>query len=145
MKKNKRIFALAATLIASLFIFTACKPHHNHKAGFMLDYITEVLDLNEIQEEKLEEIRTDIMVQFEEMHDDKKAMHDTLKDQLTAETIDKLVIKQLVSDHMQKMDNVIDMAIDRLSDFHADLSPEQRQKLVAKLEKMDRRHCSLSN
>lgn len=35
---------------------------------------------------------------------------------------DKEVVRQLIADHCGKMDTVIDLAVDRLSDFHSSLS-----------------------
>ncbi len=67
-------------------------------------------------------------------------MHATLKAQLTSEEIDKEVIRQLVTDHRSKMDSVLELAIEKLADFHAELTPEQRTKLVAKLEKFEKHH-----
>ncbi len=139
MNRKKGIIAFAVTLVSSLLLFTACKEHHP-KGAFMLDYFTEALDLSAEQQESLTEIRTEIMEKVEAMHEDKAQMRETLKEQLTAETIDKEVVRGLIADHRSRMDEVIDLAVDRLAAFHGELTPEQRDKLTAKLEKFEKYH-----
>ena len=139
MKTRKGLIALAVTFVSSLMLFTACK-HHDAKGAFALDYITETLDLTREQETNLDFIRAEIVDKVQEMHADKKEMHAILKEQLESETIDKDVVRKLVADHREKMNAVIDLAIDKLADFHETLTPEQKTKLVAKLEKFEKLH-----
>lgn len=139
MKSKKKYIVLTVALLSSLIVFTACK-HHSDRTGFVFDYITEVLDLNDAQQQKLDSIRKEIAAKVEVMHEDKEEMHSTLKEQLLSEAVDKEIIGQLVADHRTKMDSILELAIDRLADFHADLTPEQRTKLVAKLEKFEKHH-----
>ena len=106
----------------------------------MLDYFSEALDLTSEQQESLTEIRTDIMEKVETMHEDRAQMRETLKEQLTSETIDKEVVLGLIAEHRSRMDEVIDLAVDRLAEFHSELTPEQRNKLTTKLEKFEKYH-----
>ncbi len=139
MKKKKTFIVLAVTLALSILLFTGCKKDHS-RGAFALDYVTEVLDLTAVQEEKLDSIREELLAKAELMHKDKEQMHSTLKEQLAGEAIDKEVIRQLVADHRANMDSIIELAIDRIVDFHSDLTPEQRTKLVSKLEKFEKYH-----
>ncbi len=139
MKTKKRYIAIAVTVLSSLILFTACK-HNNNRTGFIFDYVSETLDLTEDQQEKLQSIKDEIMVQVDLMHDGKEEKHAVIKEQLGGESIDKEVFRQLVSEHRTQMNTIVDLAIDRLADFHADLTPEQRTKLVAKLEKFEKHH-----
>jgi Spy/CpxP family protein refolding chaperone len=141
MKTKKRYIAIAVTALSSLILFTACK-HQTNRTGFIFDYVTESLDLTETQQEQLESIRDEIMALVDIMHEDKDEVHAILKEQLTSEAVDKEVIRQLVADHRSKMDSILDLAIVRLADFHSDLTPEQRTKLVTKLEKFEKHHGS---
>lgn len=134
MLKKKSCFVLVAIALCTLPLMVGCKKHHDHGA-FALDYISEVLDLTEPQEEMLQSIHGEIAAELELLHKDKEQMRDVLKEQLTAENVDKEVIRQMVQEHRAGMDTVIDLAIDKLGDFHGELTPDQRTKLVAKLEK----------
>ncbi len=139
MKKKKSIIALTAVALCSMLIFAGCKRAHHHRGEFAFDYVVEVLDLTESQEKKLDSIREEILAKVELMHKEKEQMHDTLKGQIKSESIDKEVIRRLVKEHRAQMDSVIELSIDKLADFHADLTPDQRTKLVSKLEKFEKR------
>ena len=70
----------------------------------------------------------------------KKAMHAELVAQLKSEKIDTDSLKAMVNDHKNKMEELIDLGIDKLAEFHQTLSAEQREKLVAKLESFKKWH-----
>ncbi len=140
MKTKKKYIAVAVVLLSSFILFSACKQHTN-RTGFIFDYISESLDLTKEQQKKLGVIRDEIMAKVDLMHEDKKEMHALLKEQLASETIDRDVIRQLVTDHRTKMDTIVELAIEKLADFHGELSPEQRTKLIAKIEKWEKHHC----
>ena len=141
MKRKKGIIALAVALICSTMLFAGCK-HRGHKGVFMLDYVSEVLDLTELQEKELDAIRTEIMDKVEEVHTNHDSLRDQFKAQLSSEAIDKDVIYDLLTEHRKSKDAVVELAIDRLIDFHSTLSAEQREKLVTKLEKFEEHHKS---
>lgn len=138
MKKKKSFITLAVAVIGSLFLFVGCKGDHS-QGYFAVDYISETLELTDKQESKLETIREEIKAETKRLHKDKKHLFSTLMEQLSSDTIDKNVITQVVTEHLDKLDPIITLTIDRLTDFHADLTPEQKVKLVAKLEKFKER------
>lgn len=142
MRKKKGIITTIILGICSLLLFSGCKHHHS-KGAFILDYFTEALDLTQAQEEKLESIREELITAAEHMRKDREHFHDTLKQQITSETMDREVMRQLVADHHKAMEPLVELAIERLTDFHADLTAEQRDKLVAKIEKFEKYHHSM--
>lgn len=139
MKTKKSLIGLAVAIVSSLLLFTACKERPS-KGAFMLDYVAESMDLTAEQQENLSTIRDEIMEQVELMHEDKAEVHDVLRVQLGSENLDKQVVHQLIASHRGKMDSVIELAVDRLATFHSGLSAEQREKLIAKLEKFEKHH-----
>jgi Spy/CpxP family protein refolding chaperone len=54
-------------------------------------------------------------------------------------------MKALIAQKREHMTEIIDLAVDRLAEFHATLTPEQREKLVAKLEYFHEKHKSRWN
>jgi Spy/CpxP family protein refolding chaperone len=67
-------------------------------------------------------------------------MHSELITQLRSEEIDQGRLKAMVTDHKNIMEELIDIGIVRLAEFHKTLTPEQREKLVAKLESFKKWH-----
>jgi len=141
MLKKGLYILLMGILISSLGIFSGCRRHsHAHKAEFMVDYISETLDLNESQQAQLNEIKDELMEKARQMHADKESMHEELVTQLRSEEIDKVRVKALVGEHRAQMDEIIDLIVDRLAEFHKTLTPEQKDKLVAKIETFKKWH-----
>ena len=106
----------------------------------MVDYVSETLDLNESQKEHLDQIKDELLEKGMQMRADKAAMHSELVSQLRREEIDQESLKAMVTEHRVKLEEMIDLAIVKLAEFHKTLTPEQREKLVAKLESIKKWH-----
>lgn len=122
---------------STMLLFGGCR-HGHHKTehiDFVIDYLEEVLDLDTVQQTKLTEIRKELTEKLATLRNSRHKMQPMLKEQLAGENIDKNVIKQAIAEHRQELDSLIDLAVDRLAEFHGLLTPAQRQKLIVKLEK----------
>jgi hypothetical protein len=60
--------------------------------------------------------------------------------ELRKEDINQENLKGLIAQKRAQMDDMIDLAMARLIEFHKTLSPEQREKLVAKIEYFHEKH-----
>jgi len=60
--------------------------------------------------------------------------------QLGSEEINQERLKVLIAERRSQMDEFIDLALARLAEFHKTLTPEQRAKLVAKIETFKKWH-----
>jgi Spy/CpxP family protein refolding chaperone len=139
----RTIIVISAIAVLGLgsALFIGCRHGGpNRGAAFMMDYLTEALDLNEAQQAKADAIKDEILAKAQAMHPDKKQMHDEIKAQLGNAEIDITRVKELVVEHRAKMDEMIDLVVNRVAEFHRTLSPEQRDKLIAKLEKFEKWH-----
>ncbi len=135
----KKWAIIITTILAggSMLLFGGCRQGH-HRAehiDFVIDYLEETLSLDAAQKTKLGEIRKELTAKMETLKDSKEKMQPMFKEQLAAEKVDSKVIKQAIALHRQDLDSVIDLAVDRFAEFHAILTPAQRQKLISKLEK----------
>ena len=141
MVKKGLYFSMIALLIAGVAGFTGCRRHsHAHKAEFMVDYISETLDLTESQQAQLNQIKDEIMEKAQQMHADKESMHAELVVQLRSEAIDQELVKAKIAQHRAQMDDIIDLLVVRLAEFHQTLTAEQKEKLVAKIETFKKWH-----
>jgi len=141
MVKKGLYVSLMAFLLVAVAGFAGCRRHSPHqKAEFMVDYVSETLDLNESQRAHLDQIKDELVEKGLQMRSDKAAMHSELVAQLRSEAIDQERLKAMVTDHRVKMEQLIDLGILRLAEFHKTLTPQQREKLVAKLESFKKWH-----
>jgi len=141
MLKKGLYISMIALLIAGVAGLTGCRRHsHAHKAEFMVDYISETLDLTESQQEQLNLIKDELMEQAQQMHANKETMHEELVAQLRSEEIDQALVKAKIAQHRAQMDEIIDLVVVRLAEFHKTLTAEQKEKLVAKIETFKKWH-----
>ena len=141
MLKKGLYISMITLLIAGVAGFSGCRRHgHAHKAEFMVDYISETLDLNESQQAQLNQIKEELMEKAQKMHANKESMHEELVTQLRSEEIDQALVKAKIAEHRVQMDDIIDLIVVRLAEFHKTLTPEQKEKLVAKIETFKKWH-----
>ena len=141
MVKKGLYLSVIAVLVLGLAGLAGCRRHSpEHKAEFIMDYVSESLDLNANQQAHLEQIKDELMEKGRQMHADKAAMHEEFVAQLRSDEIDQTLIKSMVAKRRAQMDELIDLGIVRLAEFHKTLTPEQREKLVAKLESFKKWH-----
>ncbi|MDX1707260.1 MAG: Spy/CpxP family protein refolding chaperone [Desulfobacterales bacterium] len=127
-------------MVAAL-VFNGCRSHSpDHKAEFMVDYISETLDLNDNQRAQLDGIKEEFLAKAKDMHAKKEAMHAEFKAELLKEEIDQQRMKDLMAQKREQMAQIMDLAVERLAEFHKTLSAEQKEKLVAKLEWFHSKH-----
>jgi len=143
MLKKGLTILLAGALVISLGLFSGCRqPSGAHKAEFIVDYISETLDLDDSQQAQLNEIKDELMEKAGQMRGDRASMYAELVSQLRSEKIDQARVKALIAEHRAKMDEIIDLIVVRLAEFHKTLSPEQKEKLIAKIETFKKWHSN---
>ena len=141
MVKKGLTISIIALLIAGVAGLSGCRRHsHAHKAEFMVDYITETLDLTESQQEQLNRIKDELLEKAQQMHSNKESMHAELVAQLRSEEIDQALVKAKIAEHRARMDEIVDLIVVRLAEFHKTLTTEQKEKLIAKLESFKKWH-----
>ena len=139
---KKGLYILMITmLILGVAGFTGCRRHSSaQKAEFMVDYISETLDLSEIQQAQLNQIKTELLEKVRQMHADKDSMREEIIAQLRSEEIDQALVKDKIAERRAQMDEIIDLIVVRLAEFHKTLTPEQKEKLIAKIETFKKWH-----
>jgi protein CpxP len=141
MIKKRLTFVLICAFISAAMLFSGCRSHSpDHKVEFMVDYMAETLDLNDEQRAQLEDIKEEFLAKAREMHAQKEAARAEFMAELRKAEIDQEKVRDLIAQKRSQMDEMIDLAVVRLAQFHSTLTPEQKEKLVAKLEWFHEKH-----
>jgi len=141
MLRTTLILLAVMAAVGGLLGLGGCRDRAHHRgAEFMLDYLSETLDLSADQQEALEQIKTEMFAQIRQMRAQREAHHGELMAQLRAEEMDAARLKELIAQHRAQMDALMDLGVERLVAFHRTLSPEQKEKLAAKIEKFHSWH-----
>ena len=132
MVKKGLYILMIGMLISGVALFSGCRRHsHGHKAEFMVDYISETLDLNESQQAQLDQIKDELLAKAQQMHAEKDSMHAELVAQLRSEEIDQVRVKAVIAEHRAQMDEIVDLVVLRMAEFHRTLTPAQKEKLIS--------------
>ena len=141
MVKKRWFASMIALLLAGVAGFSGCRPHsHAHKADFMVDYISETLDLSESQQEQLNRIKDELMAKARQMRAERASMYEELVAQLRGEEIDQARVRAMIAERRARIDAIIDLLVTRLAEFHKTLTLEQKDKLVAKIATFKKWH-----
>ena len=141
MLKKGLYTALVIGLLLGVGLFSGCRNHgHGRGAEFAVDYVTDVLDLTDEQQAHLNQIKEEMMEKREQMHASKAKHYDEIINQLGSEEIDQERVKIIIAEHRAQMDEMIDLAVARIAEFHRTLTPEQKAKLVKKIESFKKYH-----
>ena len=141
MVKKGLTITLLVSLVFGVGFFSGCRPHgHGRGAEFAVDYVSEVLDLTEAQDQQLNQIKEELMEKGAQMRANKAKYHDEVVAQLRSEEIDQARVKAMIAEHRAQMDDLMDLIVVRISEFHRTLTPEQKEKLVSKLEDFHKWH-----
>lgn len=136
---------MAIMLLTGGLIMSGCGSHHGKwrgcgshakKAEWLVKKITKELKLDASQQTKLETIKTELLAKKEQFKPNHQALHDSLKTQILSDKIDESTLSATFDDMRSKHMEMKSVLISKFAEFHAILTPEQRQLLVKKLEKM---------
>ncbi len=106
--------------------------------------IADRLDLTTDQKSKVEGLLTELHEKRGESRDWHQSVRQDMLALVRREKIGQDDINRVVETHRQQMDEMIAFAGDRVIEFHALLTPVQREKLAKEIENHrpgDRRHC----
>lgn len=138
---------LGTFLLAGFWGCQRAAAHDNEDGGFpqhkvdrIKEELTKKLELTDIQVAELDRIIENLKTRHAELHatcpELRNAFFDELrKDQLSAEEI-----RQLFESRRPAFEEMLTVISEGIADFHAVLTPEQREKLVAELE-AHKNHC----
>jgi Spy/CpxP family protein refolding chaperone len=102
--------------------------------GLMLDgmkaRMIENLELTTGQVDSIEAIIEEIKAEIPDMREHHRGIHDEFARQFTNDTFDQEAIKTTLEEKLVELKGMTDFMITKVSEFHAILTPEQREKLV---------------
>ena len=148
--KKKRILIGVTVFITLALILVACG--HSRFAGYhgaspekrvawIKKHISDELNLDAAQNEKLDAIAADLMERRKDMQPVREKGRLELAALVRAEKLDRNDLEQLVDNKRAHVEEMIDVVMDHAVEFHQMLTPEQRTLLAEKIEKHDRYRC----
>ena len=126
----------------SVMGMTAC-AHKRHtpeeKAEWFVKRVASKLDLNELQKAKLDEAKAVFLRGASERQQQHQMMMDELITQIESEKLDNVKLTGLITGHVNERLQELPTVMEKLSEFHATLDADQKQKMIKKLKKFKER------
>ncbi len=139
MNKKWKSFLVLGT--ASLLVFTNChwKRSFESRADWVAGKLSSKLDLTKEQEDKLEIMKKEIVAKHLELKPKNDLWMQSLLTQVRADKMDGKNIEKLGNDREASMTEMRKLVQQKLVEFHAILTPEQRKEFAELLEKVSNR------
>ena len=135
-----RSVKLILVICAGGLFLAACQPHQGRHSGMMFDLVAYKLDLSEVQEEKLFAIKDEMKRLSREAMQEKQNHKQTLVDMINSDTLDQQQVLDMFQQHQEKIMAAAPSVIEKVAEFHASLTPDQKAKIVKKIESHESKH-----
>lgn len=139
---KKLISFTAITLLAvSGFILAGCGPQRffcatpEERAAMIVKKMTRDLSLTKEQVEKVNRIKEEILVKTKNIRDERESVHSDMKALITSSKLDRNQVNRFIAGREDKFRALKPFFVDKLVEFHAILTPEQRAKVAEKMDK----------
>ena len=133
------LIILAVLLLIIAVFIAACSKHPFHhqspekKAEWVVKKISSELDLDESQNAKLEEIKSDILAKHQNFGGMKSEIWKEISTQVKSENINEEKLNALFADKEAQFKEMRTYLVTKIAEFHSILTPEQRLKLAEKM------------
>ena len=145
MLRKKKLAVWMATLVVGLICLGGCRhPSPERMADRVIGDLAAKLELNAAQQQQLQAIKTEMIAKATEMRKARQPMREEVLAELQKDTLDQEKLRKMVDRRKAAMEEITNLAIARLAQFHGTLSPEQKKKLVEYVKEKGERHrrCS---
>ncbi len=137
---TRSIITVAAILVTFSMIAIGCGNRHcfhrspEKKAQWVVNRIAGKLDMTDSQEKKLEKIKDEVLAKMEKHKTEHQSMHDEALQLVKKEKLTKADLEKLFAQREQRYRELLKpFIIEKMLDFHAILTPEQKNQLAEKM------------
>ncbi|MDA8793895.1 Spy/CpxP family protein refolding chaperone [Bacteriovoracaceae bacterium] len=122
-------------------IFTGCKKTPEEKADWIIKKVTRKLELNQVQKEKLEDLKVAVLQARERHSSDKQEMFTSVKRMVLAEEISEGEVRSLIDKRQNIIQEEFPQVFPLFQAFHASLNSEQKKRAVELMDKFHSKRC----
>lgn len=140
MKKKSMMMVTGLCVLFLIGGVAACRHGHRH-GGFdefdlaaATNRIASRLDLTGSQKADLEQFAGEIAEKAKAMHTDHASRRQEIADLIRQDSVGRDVVDGLIDDKLARVREMADFVAERLIAFQATLTPEQREKIAARIE-----------
>jgi len=140
---SKKTISLAAIslLVISGLLIAGCGPRRffcatpEDRAAMIVKKMTRDLDLTKEQVDRVNRIKDEILAKTKPLRDERESVHQQVKALVTGATLDRNAVNKFISGREDKIRALKPFFVDKIVEFHALLTPEQRNRVAEKMDK----------
>lgn len=133
--RKKRFFAVALALI-SIGALSAC---HSKGPEARIDHvaskIASKLDFTNEQKNLLQDITAELKKDMQSEKEARLSMKSEFRSWISSNDLDKAKVKETIKAKMDRMEGRVDKYLDKVAALHKTLNAEQKEELIAFLDK----------
>jgi periplasmic protein CpxP/Spy len=134
---HKLVIALIVIgMVGGMLFFTGCRHDDGRRPDpeRIVSEISDRLSLDDMQRSRLTEMVNDLKDDIMAYHDAEPDPHGQLAEMIRSERLDEIELQQMYTAKREKVDRLAEKVIKDLAEFHALLTPEQRENLAKRIE-----------
>lgn len=140
MLNRKAHVAIWFIMLAVVLQTAACRKSPEQRAENVIDAMAQRLDLNDEQREKLRAMKEEFFSRAPAMREVREDTYDQLLAFMKNSQIDPEAMNRLVEKNKAEASRFIEFISAKFTEFHNMLTPEQRQKAAAEMERWRERY-----
>ncbi len=140
--KTALLVGLILIITAGLVMAGCSRGGHRFGHGNpdkIVDRITKKLGLDNGQKQQLTAIKNDIVSKKDQLRPDRSAIMGEIESQFKNDVVDEARLRAVIDTEKAKLDEIANLAVAKISEFHKILTPEQRAMVVEKMSKWKER------
>ncbi|MBI3005230.1 MAG: Spy/CpxP family protein refolding chaperone [Ignavibacteriales bacterium] len=138
--KNTLFASILGIILVGILSFTGCRSRESHesyserRAGWVVDKISDELDLNETQKLTVNRIKGEVLAKRGEFKSLYAGVVDEVLQQVKSDKVDQESINKSFQAREAKLKELRSFVVEKFAEFHSVLTPDQRKQLADKLE-----------
>lgn len=141
---SKRLVILVASGAVIVGTLAACGHHRYHdpekRGEWLVEKVTDELELNETQQAKLETVRQEILTVRKDFREDRQNTREEILVMLDQAQLDRQKVLSMVEQKTVSINQHAPQIVNALGEFYDSLSDEQRKELREHVADMGERH-----
>lgn len=140
---KKRLMVTGLIILLAMGTVAAGCRHHStpeDKVERIVGYLTDDMELTTEQTELLDQLKSDVILQWGKIRPARNNAHDIIMAQIKSDVMDQEQVMAAVNGVRTEVGAVIALTISRLAEFHRTLTPEQKTQLIEQLEDLKKLH-----
>ncbi|MBL7543015.1 MAG: Spy/CpxP family protein refolding chaperone [Bdellovibrionaceae bacterium] len=133
--KKRRMMGIAMALVG-IGVLSAC---HSRTPEARIDHVASKvankLDFTNEQKAILDEIANELKKDMADEKQARSSMKDDVRAWITSSELDKAQVKQAIKSKMERIDSKVDKYLDKVATLHKTLNPDQRQEVLALMDR----------